>query len=93
MLAHLPRLLEAASVPATIVNWAGSETASIEDWSTYMGELVGREARFVTTDRTIGSLCADLERMHALLGPTRVPWREGIRRMVATRHPELSLRA
>lgn len=93
MLAHLPRLLEVASVPATIVNWAGSESASIEEWSTYMGELVGREARFVTTDRTIGSLCADLERMHALLGPTRVPWREGIRRMVATRHPELSLSA
>lgn len=91
MLAHLPRLLEIASVPATIVNWAGSETASIEDWCGFMGELIGREPRFVITDRTIGSLTADLERMHALLGPTRVHWRDGIRRMVAARHPELAL--
>jgi hypothetical protein len=27
--------------------------------------------------------------MHALLGPTQVGWRDGIRRMVKTRAPEL----
>ena len=34
-----------ASVPATIVNWAGSETVSAEEYCAYLGELVGREAR------------------------------------------------
>jgi hypothetical protein len=27
--------------------------------------------------------------MHAVLGRTRIPWREGMRRMVEARHPEL----
>jgi len=31
----------------------------------------------------------DLTAMHALLGPTTVAWRDGLHRMVTTRHPEL----
>jgi len=31
--------------------------------------------------------------MHALVGETRVPWRDGMRRMVRARHPEIELRA
>jgi nucleoside-diphosphate-sugar epimerase len=88
-LAHIPRLIDIASVPATTVNWGGSEAASIEEWCAYLGELTGKEPRLLYTDKTISSVTIDLERMHALLGPTRVPWREGMRRMVAARHPEL----
>jgi hypothetical protein len=32
---------------------------------------------------------ADVERMHALVGPTEVGWRDGLRRMVEARTPEL----
>jgi hypothetical protein len=78
-----------ASVPATIVNWAGSEPASIEDWCNFMSELTGLEPRFETTDRTIGSVVADTTRMHELIGATEVGWRDGIRRMVESRRPEL----
>jgi nucleoside-diphosphate-sugar epimerase len=85
----VPRLLEVASVPATIVNWAGSEPASIEDWCNFMSELTGLEPRFETTDRTIGSVVADTTRMHELIGATEVGWRDGIRRMVESRRPEL----
>lgn len=85
----VPRLLEVASVPATIVNWAGSEAASIEEWCAYMGELTGLEPAFETTERTIGPVVADVERMHALVGPTEVGWRDGLRRMVEARTPEL----
>jgi UDP-glucuronate 4-epimerase len=92
ILAHLPRLLEIATVPATTVNWAGSEPASIEEWCAHLGALVGREPKFLATDRTIGSLTVDLTRMHELLGRTRVSWRDGMRRMVAARHPEIELR-
>ena len=46
----IPRLLEIASVPATTVNWGGSETASIEDWCALMGE-VRRARRVVRGDR------------------------------------------
>ncbi|HEX4778792.1 MAG TPA: NAD(P)-dependent oxidoreductase, partial [Acidimicrobiia bacterium] len=52
---QIPRLLEIASVPATIVNWAGP-VSTIEEWCTYLGELTGLEPEFVVTDATIGSV-------------------------------------
>jgi hypothetical protein len=52
-------------------------------------ELTGLELRFETSERTVGPLPVDTTRMCELLGPTRVPWREGIRRMVEARAPEL----
>jgi nucleoside-diphosphate-sugar epimerase len=87
--AHLPRLLELADVPATTLNWGGSEPASIEAWTAWLAELTGLEARLEPTERALGSLELDLTRMHAALGRTRVPWRDGLRRMLAARSPEL----
>jgi hypothetical protein len=29
--------------------------------------------------------------MHDVLGRTKVPWREGFRRMIEARHPEITL--
>lgn len=77
----IPRLLEIASVPATTVNWGGSETASIEEWCALLGEITGREVRFVETEQTIGSVVIDPSKMHELVGRTEVGWRDGIRRM------------
>jgi len=88
----IPGLLEAASVPATVVNWGGIEEASIEDWCRYIGTLVGIEAKLNPTDKTIPGVRIDTTRMRELIGPTRVGWKEGIRRMVSARHPELTLR-
>jgi nucleoside-diphosphate-sugar epimerase len=92
LVAHLPRLLAAASVPALTVNWGGSQTVSLEAWCEFLGELTGLAPRWQETERTIASLPVDLTRMHALLGPTRVAWRDGIRRMVEARAPELLAR-
>ncbi len=86
--ATLPALLEAARVPATIVNWGGGP-ASIEDWCGLMGELTGIEPKFEETDGTLGSVFVDLTKMHELAGAAQVGWRDGIRRMVEARHPEL----
>ena len=93
IIAMVPRLLGVASVPATVVNWGGSESSSIEEWSAYLGALTGREPHFVTTERTIGPVAIDVTRMYELVGATRVHWREGMRRMVAARHPEIPLRS
>jgi len=87
--AQVPRLLEVASVPATIVNWAGRDQASVEEWCAYLGELTGLAPELVTTDQTISSVTTDNTRMHELIGETTVSWRDGLRRMVAARHPEL----
>jgi nucleoside-diphosphate-sugar epimerase len=89
ILAMVPGLLGAAGTPATTVNWGGDEAVSIEAWCTYLSELTGVEVRFDPTVDTIDSVDIDLTRMHELVGTTSVSWRDGIRRMVAARHPEL----
>jgi len=86
--AQIPRLLEIAAVPASVVNWGG-EPVSIEQWCGHLAELTGLEARFETSERTVGPLPLDLTRLHDRVGPARVGWREGLRRMVASRAPEL----
>lgn len=88
---QLPGMLEIASVPATVVNWAGREAVSIEDWCAHLGGLVGVEPQFEHTDAALQSVIADTTKLHELVGETRVDWREGMRRMVAARHPELEL--
>lgn len=86
---HIEGLLGLASVPATIVNWAGSEDTSIEAWCAYLGELTGLEPKFQTTEQTLAPLPLDVSKLEAKLGPSRVAWRDGIRRMVEARNPEL----
>jgi UDP-glucuronate 4-epimerase len=86
--AMVPRLLGVAGVPATTVNWGGSEAVSIQEWCTYLAGLTGAEARFEPTAQTIDSVQIDTTRMHQLVGPTAVPWREGMRRMVEALYPD-----
>jgi UDP-glucuronate 4-epimerase len=91
--AMVPALLGAAATPATTVNWGGDEAASIEEWCGFLSELTGVPARFAPTRDTIDSVQIDLTRMHQVAGATTVGWRDGMRRMVAARHPELLDRA
>jgi nucleoside-diphosphate-sugar epimerase len=86
---HVEGLLALASVPATIVNWAGSEDTSIEAWCAFLGELTGLEPKLQPTEKTLEPLPLDVSRLEAKLGPSRVPWRDGLRRMVEARNPEL----
>ena len=83
-------LLDAASVPATIVNWAGDEPVSAQEWTRYAGELMGVEAPVNVTPipNTLRGSIADNTRRLAITGPCTVDWREGMRRTVAARHPD-----
>jgi UDP-glucuronate 4-epimerase len=85
------RAMEVAATPPIVVNWAGSETVSVEDYCAYMGELVGVQPVFTYTPDAHTPLWPDVTRMHEILGRTKVPWREGFRRMVLARHPEITL--
>jgi nucleoside-diphosphate-sugar epimerase len=85
------RAMEVAATPPLVVNWAGSETVSVEDYCTYMGELVGVEPIFTYTADAYTPLWPDVTYMHEILGSTKVSWRYGFRRMIAARHPELPL--
>lgn len=88
IVATIPKLLEIASVPATIVNWGGSEVVSIEEWCAYMGGLTGLEPKFVQIEMTIPSVSVDLSLMRSLVGESKVGWREGFRRMVEASYPD-----
>ncbi len=90
-IAQIPRLLAVAAVPATIVNWGGSEAVSLEDWCEYLGELVDMRPQFVESESALAGIALDTTRMRELLGATAVNWRDGMRRMVRTRHPEIAL--
>jgi UDP-glucuronate 4-epimerase len=89
IVATVPKLLEIATVPATTVNWAGDDVVSIEEWVAYLGELTGLEPKTVQTDQTLAANVMDLTKFHELVGHATVPWKEGIRRMVAARRPDL----
>ena len=65
---------------------------SIEQWCEYMGKLTGHEPEFNYTDLTLESVIPDLTKMHGLIGETQVDWRNGIRRMLEARHPEIPLK-
>jgi len=89
IVASIPALLDAASLPATVVNWGGPEAVSVEEWCAYLGELTGLTPSFETTADTLESVHVDTTRLQELAGPCRVPWRDGMRRMVAAQAPEL----
>lgn len=81
-------LLNAARVPALIVNWAGDEPVSVQEWAAYMGQLAGREAQVVVQEQpgTLRGSVADNARRLAATGPCRVGWRDGLRRTYEARH-------
>ncbi len=88
--AQLEALLGAATVPATIVNWAGDEAVSVQDWSAYFGELLGVTAAVDVTPvpgASIGSV-ADPTKRISITGPCRVDWREGFRRVTEHFYPQ-----
>jgi len=85
--AQTEALLEAASVPTTIVNWAGDEGVSVQEWAAYMGELTGKDAvvNVVATPGTLrGSIASDTKRA-SFTGPCNVSWKDGIRRVWESR--------
>jgi UDP-glucuronate 4-epimerase len=76
------RAVEVASSEPVVVNFAGSETVSAEEYCAYSGELVGRPALIRYDPAAPWPIWPDVTRMHEVLGHTQVPWREGMRRVV-----------
>ena len=88
--AHLEPLLDAATVPATIVNWAGDEPVSVQEYSAFFADLLGVEADVVVTEipgASHGSV-ADHTKRTAITGPCTVGWRDGFRRVAEHFYPD-----
>jgi nucleoside-diphosphate-sugar epimerase len=88
-------LLVAASVPATIVNWGGDDAVEVRTYCTYMAEIAGLKVQFQNApDDPLAAkvIVSDSTRRKQLVGDSQVKWREGMRRMIAARHPEIKLK-
>lgn len=85
----IPYLLAAATTDVTTVNFGGSQQVSIEEWCAYIRELTGLKPVFQDNPRAFGSLSIDTQKMHELIGETRVDWRDGIKSQISKLAPEL----
>ena len=79
----------AAAVPALTVNWGGEDVVSIQDWCAYLTELTGVEIPLTVGPTAMPSVVADVTKQHEIAGKAEIGWRDGFRRMIETRHPDL----
>lgn len=77
-------LLAAASVPATVVNWAGDEMVSCQEWCRIAGEMTGREPvlKLMDLPGAANGYVADTTLRMKLTGPCKVRFEDGFRRLV-----------
>ncbi len=86
---HIAPLLDAASVPATVVNFAGDVPVSVQQWANYFADLLGVEAEVrveVVPGASVGSV-GDHTKRASITGPCTVDWRDGFRAMAALHYP------
>ena len=94
MLEHIECLVAAASVPAFIVSWGGDTPVAIEDLVRYIGELIGIEPIIEWSEQgNFPNTLVDTTRGASIGMKWNIPWKEGVRRMIQARHPELKLTA
>jgi nucleoside-diphosphate-sugar epimerase len=79
-----------ASVPPLVVNFGGSETCSVQDYTKMAADILGVEVSYRESASAYYPIWADVERMHATLGPCKVSVSEGIRRVVEARKSRLA---
>ena len=80
MARQVEALLEAASAPATIVNWCGDDVVTAEEWVALYGAHLGVEpklARYELPGGQPGS-AGDPTRRLSLTGPCTIDWRDGM---------------
>jgi len=82
IVATLPALVDQASVPATVVNWAGDEQVRMEEWCRYLGDLLGVQPVFEVSPNAFRGVRVDTTKRQRLTGPTTMDWRTGLAGMV-----------
>ncbi|MFJ8589289.1 NAD-dependent epimerase/dehydratase family protein [Streptomyces sp. NPDC093595] len=88
LVAHVPHLWRAASVPATLVNWGGDEPVGVTDLLRHIEALTGVGARLLPSEVTRETYRFDPTLRRRLTGPCRVGWRDGIERTLRALHPQ-----
>jgi nucleoside-diphosphate-sugar epimerase len=86
---QLEALLDAATVPANIVNWGGDEVVTVQEWAAYVGELLDVPVHIDVQPIPggPGGMVADNAKRLAITGPAKTSWKEGFRRTLEHRFP------
>jgi nucleoside-diphosphate-sugar epimerase len=88
MCGQVEAMLDAASTPANIVNWAGDEAVTVQQWAQMAAGFAGKEAN-VEVRESPGAKrgsCADTTKRKSITGPCKVTFKEGFRRTFEERH-------
>lgn len=81
-----------ATVGGTILNWAGDEATSIERLVPWLARVMGRDYSFNVTRNAISyPRATDNTRRIAAVGPCKVRWQDGFRRLIRHYYPDLEL--
>jgi len=88
MVAQLDPMLDAASVPATIVNWAGDDQVTIQQWAAWAAEWAGTTAQVVVNPvpGTTRSNLADVTKRRSITGPCTQRFEAAFREIFELRH-------
>jgi len=81
-------LFDVASVPVTVLNWAGDDAVTHRELAEYIGELTGIAPQYVESDFTFDSFAADNTLRKNLIGDCTVRWRDGVRSTLALHFPD-----
>lgn len=84
---QVPRLWDAATVPATVVNWGGDQAVGVQDLMAYVSELTGVPADFVPSDVTRPAIAFDPTRRRSITGDCEWSWLHGIRQTLDAHFP------
>jgi nucleoside-diphosphate-sugar epimerase len=78
------RASEFVDSPAPVVNFAGTEICTLEEYCSIAGQLLGKEPRFDVSDKAPYPLFPDTTKMAELLGTTKTSVADGIAAVVGS---------
>jgi nucleoside-diphosphate-sugar epimerase len=77
--AQAHRLLQIATVPATVINWGGDDPVTDQEMGEYVAELTGVTAQFVESPVSFDSFWSDNALREKLIGKCAQHWKDGVR--------------
>jgi nucleoside-diphosphate-sugar epimerase len=88
MCRQLEPLLDAAASAATLVNWAGDDVVTLQDWCAQAAELAGTKAEIevMSIPGTLSGNVADVTKRRSITGPCSIDFASGFAELYRARH-------
>jgi hypothetical protein len=90
IVAQVEPLLNAAAVPATVVNWGGDEVVDEDELFAYIERISGVKAKVAvdTVNGYPGYAMGHWAARQAITGPNKVPWKQAVLRSLRANFPD-----